>query len=216
MVATSWVRRLPRTDVAVNVSYLQRKDWWSRVAVTQSAEDCWLWKMSTGSHGYGQTWDGERVLLAHRVAWTLTHGPIEGDLTVDHVCRTRRCCNPSHLCLLSNIENATLNGNRVKTRCSNGHPFDDLNTWIDPGNGHRTCLTCRSINNAKRYTSGYHPASYVSQVDVAKVAGLSLNTVSRCLNGHSVSDRSREKIESALKDVGYEMHPALSGRATSV
>lgn len=51
----------------MNVAYLTEHDWWSRV--DRSAIDgCWPWRLSCGSHGYGQTWDGATVLLAHRVA----------------------------------------------------------------------------------------------------------------------------------------------------
>ena len=101
--------------------------------------------MSTGSHGYGQTWDGITVLLAHRVTWTLTRGAIPADMTIDHLCRNRRCCNPGHMRLMSNVDNASLNGNKVKTRCKRSH-----DNWRIMGNGHRRCITCQDEANARR------------------------------------------------------------------
>ncbi len=114
---------------------------WNNVDTT---DDCWLWLQSTGSHNYGQTWDGKTVLLAHRVAWELTNGPIPDGLTIDHICRNRRCVNPSHLRLLSNVENARMNGNWAKTHCIRGHEFTTENTFITKV-GHRGCRICKRI-----------------------------------------------------------------------
>lgn len=55
--------------------------------------------------GYG--WlakDGGRV-LAHRAAYELLVGPIPDGLTLDHLCRNTKCCNPSHLEPVTNSEN---------------------------------------------------------------------------------------------------------------
>lgn len=122
---------------------------WQRVD-RSDPEGCWEWKLSCGNHGYGQWWPLPRGCgdptfdgnwLTHRLAWVLTHGEISGDLTVDHKCRNRRCCNPAHLQLLSNVDNATNNGNKAKTHCVSGHPFDEGNTYVDPS-GWRRCRTC--------------------------------------------------------------------------
>lgn len=132
----------------MNLTYLRHVDWWSRVAVGQP-DECWPWRQSSGSHGYGQTWDGQTVLLAHRVAWALTNGPIPDDLTIDHLCRSRRCCNPAHLRLLPNVENARMNGNWAKTHCKRGHEFSPENTRTD-GDGARHCIACQDESKARR------------------------------------------------------------------
>lgn len=126
---------------------------WVRVAVG-SPDICWLWRLSCGSHGYGQIgwWDENRrsrMVLAHRLAWELSNGPIPGDLTVDHLCRVRRCCNPAHLRLLTNADNASLNGQSQRVVCPAGHPYDEANTYVDR-NGHRRCNACRRARYAKR------------------------------------------------------------------
>jgi hypothetical protein len=142
----SKVRGVPqRIAPGLDVAYLQRTDWWSKVDRSGGPDACWPWTQSVGSHGYGQTWDGVTVRLAHRVAWVLTYGPIPAGMTVDHdqdPCSLGKpCCNPRHLRLLSNIENATDNRQTRKTECPRGHPYDETNTYVDP-KGHRRCRAC--------------------------------------------------------------------------
>lgn len=65
---------------------------------------CWLWKRSTGSHGYGQLfWDG-RVQTAHRFAYHLFCGD-PGTAQINHRCGNRKCCNPAHLYAGTQLEN---------------------------------------------------------------------------------------------------------------
>ena len=67
-------------------------------------DDCWLWKLSTGSHGYGQLFWDDRVQTAHRFSYHLFKGD-PGRLNVNHICGKRRCCNPAHLYAGSQLEN---------------------------------------------------------------------------------------------------------------
>ena len=119
---------------------------WDRVDVRDWLE-CWPWKLSIGSHGYGQVgWgleDGRATMTtAHRVAWIAVNGPIPEGMTVDHVwCRNRSCCNPLHLRLLENVENARDNGQQGKSHCPRGHPYSGENLMLRP-NGHRLCRRC--------------------------------------------------------------------------
>jgi len=100
--------------------------------VDKQADGCWISRYSTASHGYSQVgWQDSRkrhVVLGHRAAWVSVHGQVPMGMTIDHLCKERRCVNPSHLRLLSNIENARRNqgGDFPVGACSKGHPYSEL------------------------------------------------------------------------------------------
>jgi len=58
---------------------------------------CWQWVGSRTNNGYGQIWDGGRLVLAHRLAYETLVGPIPDGLECDHLCRNRPCVRPSHI-----------------------------------------------------------------------------------------------------------------------
>lgn len=110
--------------------------------------NCWLWLAYVGSGGYGHFKPpGRRPDVAHRVAYQLVVGAIGAGLDLDHLCRVRRCVNPSHLEPVTRQENllrSPLMGrlNREKTHCTNNHPYDEGNTYRSPS-GQRSCRQCQ-------------------------------------------------------------------------
>jgi hypothetical protein len=75
---------------------------WSKVDV-RGPDECWLWKASLTTGGYGQISRGQerlRPLSANRAAWLLCKGPIPEGLEVCHQCPSgpnKLCVNPAHL-----------------------------------------------------------------------------------------------------------------------
>lgn len=101
-------------------------------AVTDPETGCHLSRYSVASHGYAQIGWGygrERAMTtAHRAAWAAVNGQVPEGMTVDHLCKNRRCVNPEHLRLLSNHENARRTSGRDWPigECANGHGNEHL------------------------------------------------------------------------------------------
>ncbi|UQN29453.1 HNH endonuclease signature motif containing protein [Brachybacterium kimchii] len=106
-------------------------------AYVEDEDGCYVSTYSVGSHGYAQkSWawlDDEGVrhsatTTAHRAAWTYWQGPIPGGLTIDHLCKNRRCVRREHLRMVTNHENARRTAGRdwPLGECLHGHPNSEL------------------------------------------------------------------------------------------
>lgn len=120
---------------------------WPKVNKT---ETCWLWTSSKTKLGYGMigAGPGGGQLMAHRVSWELSVGPIPDGLVIDHLCMVPSCVNPEHLEPVTVAEN-TRRGyspsvgaafQKAKTHCPQGHPYVKENMYVY-GN-RRVCKTC--------------------------------------------------------------------------
>ena len=81
-----------------------------RISDTHShaGEPCWEWTGSCDSSGYANVKMHGRIVLVHRYVHEKMIGPIDGDLTVDHLCTgLRNCVQPAHFELVSRSENST-------------------------------------------------------------------------------------------------------------
>ena len=67
---------------------------WAKV---DKAGDCWTWTACGNADGYGRFCVNYKMEYAHRVAYSLTHGPIAEHMDIDHTCYNKSCVNPSHL-----------------------------------------------------------------------------------------------------------------------
>ncbi len=126
-----------------------RKLFWD--LIDKSGEH-WLWLGYTDPDGYGRS-HGERV---HRKVYRELIGPIPERYEIDHKCKVRNCVLPDHLEAVTSKENVnrSVNHNRIKTHCKNGHEFTPENTYLYRDK--RDCRTCRSIavtNHRTRITS---------------------------------------------------------------
>lgn len=66
---------------------------------------CWLWTGCVNKKGYGKIGNSGKTDKAHRVAWELYVGGIDGELCVLHKCDVPSCCNPKHLFLGTVLDN---------------------------------------------------------------------------------------------------------------
>lgn len=127
---------------------------------TDKPDECWEWPGCTVD-GYGYvsiSKDGTaKRRYAHRVAYEYLVGPVPSGLVLDHLCRNRKCMNPKHLEVVTHRVNLLRgNGptarNAAKTHCANGHPYDELNTYIYRGGKTpvRMCRVCHADRSKKR------------------------------------------------------------------
>lgn len=68
-------------------------------------DGCHRWTGLLNSHGYGLFYRRYTLSLIHRVVMTWSHGDL-GDLTVDHLCRTKPCLRLDHLEPVTRAENS--------------------------------------------------------------------------------------------------------------
>jgi len=78
---------------------------WSKVD-KRDQDECWEWKACVGTNGYGRIMVDGKCDYAHRLAVKLTYGEIGEAMVVDHLCESKTCCNPAHLDVVTNSQNA--------------------------------------------------------------------------------------------------------------
>ena len=128
---------------------------WTRVVKT---DNCWLWSGYTGGNGYAYiTIEGQKI-GAHRYSYEIHQGDIPTGYQIDHLCRTPKCVNPSHLEAVTPKEN-TLRGKssrlrKQRTHCKRGHSLAEhgrerLKKGRD--NPYTWCTLCNKIDCAAKY-----------------------------------------------------------------
>lgn len=81
------------------------QDFWNRVEI-KSDDECWNWLHRIGTDGYGRITFNSKEQSAHQLAYLFTYGRSENKLHVLHECHNKFCCNPKHLKLGTNMDNA--------------------------------------------------------------------------------------------------------------
>ncbi|MEU2992920.1 HNH endonuclease signature motif containing protein [Streptomyces griseoincarnatus] len=117
--------------------------------------------------GYGVIKSQGAMHNAHRVAYEVLVGPIPEGMHIDHLCRVRRCVNPHHLEPVTQREN-TLRGDgptaihALKTHCPQGHPYDEVNTYVCSA-GRRHCRKCKR-EREREYRAAHRPGRTADEV----------------------------------------------------
>jgi hypothetical protein len=153
---------------------------WAKVN-RRGPDDCWPWIGARMSGGYGEFWDGRRVVLAHRWIFEQMIGPVPAGRDIGHTCHDQdatcqggRSC-PHRPCVnyVKHLAPQTLSMNtgdglsgrargaqqRAKTHCPAGHSYDEANTYYVRSRGYltRQCRACaRERARLRRlHTSGH-------------------------------------------------------------
>lgn len=87
--------------------------WLEKRSIPEPNTGCWLWLLSVGTTGYGQSGCGRRMhSKAHRVAWEIANKmPVPEGMWILHRCDNRICVAPPHLyagTILDNTRDAVI------------------------------------------------------------------------------------------------------------
>lgn len=137
---------------------------------------CWLWDAAVNSNGYGNFWDGTRVVKAHRVALATHLGrPLRADEKVLHSCDVPACVNPDHLSVGSQAENLKDMSEKGRSTQGERHPGAKLTR--------ENVLRLRELRGE----------SDLTYQELGAIFGVAGNTAHRAVTGRSWAHVAREE-----------------------
>jgi hypothetical protein len=129
--------------------------------------DCWIWvKGFYRPNGYPRLWHKNKAYRGHRISKRVFHGPFDETRCILHQCDVKRCMNPDHLIVGSQLDNV----------------LDKLAKGRDAI--HKPKLTDEEVRRIFHLKKNGTPAN-----EIAKLIGVSHNHILAILRG-----RFRQKI----------------------
>ncbi len=190
---------------------------WRHVEIL-TLDECWCWKLTKSTGGYGQITVHSRTLKAHRVAYYLFNSVDPESMLVCHKCDNPPCCNPYHLFLgteKDNIQDAKAKG-RLNTAAGDFHGTkthpERHARGVDSGLAKLNDVTARLARDL--YSHG------LSQQEIAARLGVTRECASRIIRGNNwkhvilpdeiacLSDPSRRGLPGA-SNPGAKLTPEL-------
>lgn len=151
----------------LTVSEVFEYHFWRKVKKSD-AHKCWLWMGAKNRHGYGQTRIIGKSVEAHRLAWILSNGEISKGLVVCHKCDNPLCCNPNHLFLGTQKDNAQDRENKKRGVRNTGFA------------SHNSKLSKNQVEEIRKRYSGGLDADY--QKTLSKEYRVSRSTIYRVVH----------------------------------
>ncbi len=156
---------------------------WEKVTLGAESE-CWQWTGARFHFGHGVVYVVGRKSpdRAHRVAWTLTHGPIPEKMCVLHRCDNPPCCNPAHLFLGTKSDNSKdrdTKGRQASGARSGRYTKPESNV-IGARNG-RALLTEIAVKNIRLLRNDFG----ATLLSLAKQFGVSTSVIHRVASRQS-------------------------------
>ena len=112
--------------------------------VNAPPDECWEWTGRLNASGYGVV----TSVFVHRTLYELFSGPIPEGLQIDHLCRNKRCANPTHLEAVTRSENVRRSPRIGPAMCKRGH-----SEWRTRSDGSRQCIPCAKSRDQARIRS---------------------------------------------------------------
>lgn len=138
---------------------------WSKVNKT---EDCWLWTAGKNNGGYGQFYNGKKMVTAHRFSYQLNNETIPDGLDCLHKCDNPICVNPTHLFLGTQQDNS----NDMISKQRQHHPYGE--------NCHQSKLSQEDVLFIKQF-----PKYRGSGIELANRFNVTKTTIGYIRNGRN-------------------------------
>jgi hypothetical protein len=149
------------------------KRFWCKIYKSSDQECCWNWNAYLNGGGYGSFRVGQRMVLAHRIAYCLANNcelSSIDKLIVRHKCDNRKCCNFMHLELGTQLDNVRDCVARGRFKVNAGNLKGEMCSWSK--------LTEEDVVEIRRIYS----LKKLSQPQISKMYGVCQQQVSDIVN----------------------------------